>query len=695
MSDQNRTDHSCWDNSRVPPRGTLSRIAAKILNPFNALFDWLYHSEYNPFYRSGTLAIGLLFVLLGTGFYLLLFYSVSQPYESVTNLQEQAWLGRWIRALHRYATDATLIAVVFHVLQLLAQGKTWGPRTLAWISGVILLGALIISTVTGYVMVWDVHGQYVAVAGLKLLDTFPVIGEELRMAFSGKSPLPSSFFFMNMFLHVAIPLLMVFGMWVHTARLARTVWFPTRPIFYGSLLGLTALALLLPAPLVEEADLTRVIGRIPVDLWFGFWIPLQDQLGSEILLYGFILLALTGFSIPFWWKPPASVQPSQSVVDEDTCTGCTQCVRDCPYEAITMVPHDSGKHLLAKVSSVHCVSCGICAASCDVMAIGPEGRNASDQLQSIKHFLAEVPSSSDAASVVLVACRHNESAPEKMRAFTTQDESLSYFDLNCCATLHSDAVELLLTRFKGIFLSGCAARNCMNRDGLDLLKGRLYEKRVPFVARNIDRSRFKIAPHSEFEQTELAKEVRAFQESLSTDNPQSKESLISLRGITQVLRRTVASCILLALVGGVSQFQVGALPTHGYVRLVGVLPSTTKLACRPLTEEEKKNTPLHMQRKEICEKELLSYLVTLSVDGKERFRARKEARSERGDRAIIVNELIELRPGKYKTIRAQVRSKSSSSKPDDTAADYLKDLININLGSGEIRLIDLNSGVSD
>src|SRR5690606_1325469 len=117
------------------------------------------------------------FVLLATGFYLLFFYSVSAPHESMVSIQGDPWLGRWIRGIHRYATDATLIAILFHILQLLAQGKTWGPRTLAWISGVVLTAALFISAWTGYVMVWDDHAQLLALSGLKVFEQLPLVDE--------------------------------------------------------------------------------------------------------------------------------------------------------------------------------------------------------------------------------------------------------------------------------------------------------------------------------------------------------------------------------------------------------------------------------------------------------------------------------------------------------------------------------------
>ena len=72
-----------------------------LLRLCDRFFDWAYHSSSNPLYRSGTLATGLLLVATATGVYLLFFYKVSAPYESMRVIQDQWFLGRWMRALHR------------------------------------------------------------------------------------------------------------------------------------------------------------------------------------------------------------------------------------------------------------------------------------------------------------------------------------------------------------------------------------------------------------------------------------------------------------------------------------------------------------------------------------------------------------------------------------------------------------------
>ncbi|MCB0343854.1 MAG: cytochrome b N-terminal domain-containing protein [Bdellovibrionales bacterium] len=670
---------------RIPPRPAASRLVASFLNRLNAFFDALYQSEYNPFYRSGTLAIGLLLVLLGTGFYLLFFYSVSDPYRSVADLQEQAWLGRWIRALHRYATDAALIAVFFHVIQLLAHGKTWGPRTLAWVSGTLLLIALFISAYTGYVMVWDSHGQLLALSGLQLLKELPIFSPEIGQAFSGEASLPASFFFMNLFLHVAIPLGMVFGMWIHTARLARTVWFPVPAIFCWTLAGLTAAAMLVPATLLPEADLMSIVGRIKSDWWYMFWIPLANVTSPGIALSAWGLFFIIMFSIPWWWRPPRSALPPISKVIEDDCTGCTQCARDCPYEAITMVPHSNGKHLLAKISPIHCVSCGICAASCDVLAVGPPDRASRDQIANIEHFCEE-KLTTGSGEIVLIGCTHNDSVPQYLENLAAEQSHTHYIGLNCCGTLHSASLEKILDRAGGVMLCGCAARNCMNRDGLNLLLGRLYGKRVPMLDREIDRERIVTAPHSEHEVEEIKQKLEALRCYLNGEAKNSSVNVPTSRKLSWYFKRTVASTALIALVVVVNQAPLGTNPHHAQLRIMGRLPAQAEQRCRPLTDTEKASLPAHMQQKEICERTSIEYLLSVNLEGQSILEKTLKPSSLRGDLPVRIAEEINIEPG-MRTVSIKAQPLNSAS-PVTEQIEYSE---TIDFQQGKIGLIEIRS----
>jgi hypothetical protein len=301
------------DTWRSPGARGLQWIVARA----DGVFDRVYTSAYNPLYRTGTLASLCLAVALVTGVYLLLVYEIARPWESVAAIQADVYFGRWIRALHRYASDTAVVAVALHVLRLFAQGKTWGPRALAWITGVLLAGMMFASAITGFVLVWDTFGQKLAVAGARMLRLLPLFPEPPDRAFVGDAPVPAQFFFMNLFLHVAIPLGMVFLLWLHTARLARAAWFPERRVMPIALAGFVLLALAWPAPLPTKADLLAIPGRIRTDWFYGFWVPAADFSPVMALMVGATLTALL-IAVPWLVRPATAVRPGAASVDPES-----------------------------------------------------------------------------------------------------------------------------------------------------------------------------------------------------------------------------------------------------------------------------------------------------------------------------------------------------------------------------------------
>ena len=80
---------------------------------------------------------------------------------------------------------------------------------------------------------------------------------------------------------------------------------------------------------------------------------------TPISIFGATILL---FALPF--LPHPGRQPI-AVVDAQNCNGCSRCHADCPYEAITMIPHEFKKgQRQALVDPDRCTACGICAGSC-------------------------------------------------------------------------------------------------------------------------------------------------------------------------------------------------------------------------------------------------------------------------------------------------------------------------------------------
>ncbi len=498
------------------PRRALARL--------DAWFDKLYGWKYNPLYQSGTIAVLMLVVLIVTGLYLLLYYRIGAPYASVVRIQDQVWAGRWIRALHRYASDAAVLAIGVHAVRMFLRGRSWGPRTLAWLSGLALLGLFFFLAVTGFVMVWDVQGRLLAMEGARLLDALPIFSEPVSRAFSGERAMPAAFFFLNYFLHIALPLGVALFLYLHVSRLARVKLLPPRKLTWTVVGVLVLVAIVRPAPLPPEADPSVIAHQVPVDWFFAFWVPVTQALpaGAAWLLAGVLTAILV--TTPLWSRPRATERPEPSTLEERQCTGCTQCSVDCPYEAITMVSRSDGRAgLVASVDPDLCVSCGICAGSCAPMSIGPPGRTGRDQLQRVRRFLDEWEPRAD--RVVLIPCSRGAGDVGHLDEF----EGALVYPVECIGSLHTSVVEFLVRGGAGgVLVAACPERDCWNREGTKWARQRLFEDREAELQERVDRARVAFVEAGAGERGSLAAHVREFTTAIRRLIPPEPESSVEI-----------------------------------------------------------------------------------------------------------------------------------------------------------------------
>lgn len=468
---------------------TLRRMAWRPLSAADAALNRLYGWRFNPLYQSGALAVVLLAVVSATGLYLIVFYRIGAPWESVERITGQVWAGRWIRGLHRYASDAALVAVGVHALRMFAQGRSWGPRTLAWISGALLTGLVLLCGWTGYVMVWDVQAQMLAVAGARMLDALPLFSMPISRTFVGESPMPGQFFFLNLFLHIAVPVGMGLVLWVHVARVARPTLMPPRRVWLAAILALIGLSLVWPVAMAPRADLLRLPGTVPLDLFYAIWLPPVLAVPGWTGLAMLAAVVTLVLSIPLWTRPRAARWPPASTVDERLCTGCIQCSLDCPYEAITMVARADGRaELLAQVDPARCVSCGICSASCAPMGVGPPGRTGRDQLADVRHLLGETPPAR--GEIIVLACDRGLGDP----ATGWDPTGARVRSIPCSGNLHTSVVEQWLRAgAAGVLVLACPPRDCWNREGPVWARERLFHDREAELHRRVDKSRVRLA----------------------------------------------------------------------------------------------------------------------------------------------------------------------------------------------------------
>ena len=632
----------CFGEEHWRPGGI--RWLAWLLARADAFFDRVYSSRFNPLSRTGMLAALLLTAALVSGVYLLFVYELARPYDSMVAIQRDVVLGRWIRALHRYASDAAVVAVALHVARLVVQGKTWGPRMLAWLTGVVLTGMMFLSAITGFVLVWDAFGQKLAVAGARMLRLVPLFVEPPDRAFLGDKAVSPQFFFMNLFLHVAIPLGMICVLWLHTSKLARAGWFPETRIAASVLGGLVIFSVLWPAPLGPAADLLAIPGRVPSDWFYGFWLVVADVSPSAALA-AVTLAAAVMLAIPWLVRPRRDERGAPAFADPESCEGCRQCVADCPYDAIEMVAgaHPERYPLRAQVMGDACVSCGLCAGSCASLAIGPERRTAWHQLAAAREVVKSTPGCR--AMLVVVGCRNNGDVVSRLRAAYASDARIRCIDVACAGTLHPATVSYLASRFAAVAIASCPPSHCVHREGAALLDARIVHEQRPAVPGRLARQSVRVFHDSAGEWRRLVSAIAAFRDGLGDERvaPSHVGGFVALR----VAAALAVSGLLLGLVALGSRAPQGADPRDAVLRLGWRLTGQTKDRCRDVPPEELARRPVHMRTPRECRSDGRTYALEARVDGEVVVRKTVRAAGLRADRPLTVEEDLAVAPGEH------------------------------------------------
>jgi ferredoxin len=181
-------------------------------------------------------------------------------------------------------------------------------------------------------------------------------------------------------------------------------------------------------------------------------------------------------------------------VDPRNCNGCGQCVADCPFAAISLVPHSSSQRykLQAAVDPARCASCGICVGACPsstpfrsaaVLASGIEmPQLAMDILRTrLRAALA------GRARYVVFGC----DCGAQLGALAGKDAVV--FRLPCLGMLPPAFIDYALRRgANGVLVSVCLEGDCAYRLGARWTAQRIRQEREPRLRRSVPRERVRI-----------------------------------------------------------------------------------------------------------------------------------------------------------------------------------------------------------
>jgi len=467
------------------------------------LFDAAFGPGGNPLRHLGALAF-LAFWLLavsGTILFVVLDTSVGGAYRSIAALDDApAGLGRLLRGMHRYAADVLVLAMLLHLLREWLAGHEHGFRRYTWLTGVPLVGFVFTSAIGGFWLNWDQLGQFSAIATAEWFDALPLMPAPSARNFLAGGTVSDRLFSLFVFVHIGVPLLLLFGLWFHVARLSRPAVLPPRALGIGLTLSLAALALLAPVTSHAPALLSRVPDAVRLDWILLFVHPLVDATSPGLVwaLAGGGALLL--FALPFLPRRPGAraVAPSVpvAVVDAGNCNGCRRCFADCPYAAITMVAHPNRKigRELAVVDAALCAACGICAGACPsstpfrsstqlVTGIDMPQRPIGELRAQLQQRLRGTPA---AQPLVLFGCDHG------VRGHDVGDDVLT-LDLMCAGQLPPSFVEYALRDgAAGVVVATCPASGCEYRLGERWTLERLLGQREPHLRSSVPADRVEI-----------------------------------------------------------------------------------------------------------------------------------------------------------------------------------------------------------
>ncbi|MFN3604572.1 MAG: cytochrome b N-terminal domain-containing protein [Leptonema sp. (in: bacteria)] len=610
-----------------------------------------FTKDLNPMKHVGAIANFLFGIAIISGIILLFWYkpSVYQAYDSLEQLKQKeffSFLGQLFRSLHRYSSDGTILFILIHMFKEIADRKVGGPRWLAWITGFLALGFMWFEGWSGYWLVWDVRAQQIALGTSKMIDLIPIFADPLSRTFLTDKHINTLLFFLIFFFHMLVPLLIILALWLHINRLNRSQWITNKMFSIIIMISLIAISVIKPAHSEAPAKMQMIPSSFTIDYWYLFPLWFTDRLNGGILWLISLLATIFVFGFP-WIFYKQRFNPS--VVDEDRCQNCQQCFIDCPYNAISMIPREN-REPTARVNPKLCVSCGICNGSCLPVSVGIPYYQVLEKRRQYQKWRQESSQENKPFYIAFICANSIANNIEfDMQTGKTKNSLLKEFYVTavpCLGWIHSRTLEALLSYEKsGALIIGCS--ECSYREGNKWLEERIFENRDPELRKEkVSLEKIKIIyPNTKYQ---LRKEIQNFKKEL--ENNQIKNMLYNK---TQPHKLWIAASIVILFLSLLT-ILISDLPYQTPFDSKPSLivsfkhPGQISENCKELSQEELNKLPLHMRKKEVCERKRTPVKMALFINDDKILEKSYKPGGIWEDLNSIAIEEIPLEQGKYK-----------------------------------------------
>ncbi len=678
-------------------------VRRRIVYALDRIGDKVFTPTYNPLYYLGTICFFFLILITISGIYLFLFYRTSAPYQTIQYLTNEQWyLGGFMRSIHRYASDGFILFMAIHMLRefLLGRYRQW--RWLSWGSGIALLLVSIGIGVTGYFLVWDERAQVVAIRTAQIFGDIPIFVEPPQRSFLSNAAVDLMLFFVILLGHIAISFVVI-GILagIHISRNARPAIKPPRLLAAAVLFATLLLSIIAPATSAAPADMGKMPVNTAFDYLFLFIYPLASSLPKSAFWIASVGGTIFLFVLPWvgWSKRLPPVQITEK------CVGCEQCHKDCPYEAIRMVPRrDNRPYLLqAEVMAKRCASCGICVGSCNSNVTDMPNKTREQIEKEIKELLSPVRRQNGSPSIIGFIC---ENSIKKDVLLNSEGKGLKDMPdvpvimLPCAGMLNHSMVEYALrSGADGVFICGCQIKECYYREGSKWAHERFSGNRPPVLTanENYDYSRIRAYWLSPLQSKELLKELAVFTDELKGSSKNKYYNLIEpLEGKGYKAAGVFSAAAILLITAAL--FFIFTKPTYSMYSKEGSLikftfkrPGKFATAGKELTKKDTESKLKHMQktqsefqsmRMEYGRERLPTY-VEIDLNGKRILSKTYYPTGLRSDGSTFAYEEMLIAPGNY-----EINIRMRDSK-DDGPFEYTFEK-KIDLTAGKVAVIDFD-----
>ncbi len=184
----------------------------------------------------GVMAAASFFILIVTGILLMIYYkpSVDLAYDSIKDIQFIVPGGRFVRNMHRWATNVMIVTVFLHMARVFYTAAYKRTRSFNWLIGMALFCITLALSFTGYLLPWDQLAYWavticanIAGSARELTDLLGItryfdVGGLIKTIILGSEEIGQDALIRFYWLHCAVlPLLMIVILSVHVWRVRK------------------------------------------------------------------------------------------------------------------------------------------------------------------------------------------------------------------------------------------------------------------------------------------------------------------------------------------------------------------------------------------------------------------------------------------------------------------------------------------